>query len=68
LQKTHGENRVGVLEKLCSGTFYSWLLAFPSETWTSPKMTSSVASDFQKIRNCKVLEVPLPRFRNATLA
>jgi hypothetical protein len=57
--------RAGVLEKLCNGTFENWLQAFLDEPRTSPKVTSSVTPNFQKIRNCKVLEVPLRRFGNA---
>ena len=39
--------------------------AFPDETGTSLKVISSVTPNFRKIRNCKVLEVPLPDFGDA---
>jgi hypothetical protein len=53
-------------EKRCSGTFGSWLHAFPGETRTSPEGTSSMTPNLRKIRNCRVLEVLLPGFGNAT--
>jgi hypothetical protein len=57
--------RAGVLEKLCSSTFENWLQAFLDEPRASTKVTSSVTPNFQKIRNWKVLEVPLRGFSNA---
>jgi len=39
---------------------------FPAKTRTSRKVRSSVTLDFQKIRNCKGLEVPLLGFDIAT--
>jgi hypothetical protein len=62
--KIRYRKRAGVLEKLCGGTFKNWLQAFLDELRTSPKVTCSVAPNFQKIRNCKVLKVPLPGFDN----
>jgi hypothetical protein len=59
------ENRAGVLEKVCSGAFESWLLAYSDEPRTSRKGAFSLMPDFQKIRNCKVLEVPLSGFGTA---
>ena len=66
LQKIRYRNRAGVLKKRCSGTFWTWLHAFPGETRTSPKVTSFMTPHFRKIRNCRVLEVLLPGFGNAT--
>ena len=59
-------NAAGIFLKRCSGTLWTWLHAFPGETRTSPKVTSSMTPNLRKIRNCKVLEVLLPGFGNAT--
>ena len=64
--KKRCRNRARVLKKRCSGTFGSWLHAFPDETRTSPKVKSHGTPNIRRIRNCKVLEVPLPGFGNAT--
>jgi hypothetical protein len=44
--KKQYRNRVGVLEKPCSGTFGSWLHAFLDKTGTSPKVKSYVTLPF----------------------
>jgi len=66
LQKKQYQNRVGVLEKLCSGTFGSWLHAFLGKTGASHKVKSYVTLPFRKIRNCKGLEASPPGFDIAT--
>jgi len=54
------------LRRRQGGTFGSLLQTFLGKTGTSRKVRSSVTLDFQKIRNCKGLGVPLPGFDVAT--
>jgi len=58
-------HQAGVLEKPCSGPFESWLHAPPGKIRTSLKVKSYVTPHIRKIRNCKVLEVPLPGVPNS---
>jgi hypothetical protein len=60
VEKEPYRNRAGVLEKTCSGTFKSQLLAFLNKIVTSLELRASVTLNFLKIRNCKDLEIPLP--------
>jgi len=64
--KKQYQNRAGVLEKPCSGTFGSWLHAFLGKTGAPPKVKSYVTLPFRKIRNCKGLDAPLPGIDIAT--